>query len=99
MKLLIYALFCDESVAEYRMYTVQQKPAQVDCTVYVRVVQTSVKVKKKKSLISGFPMGDMYYIMSPLPPPPPRTRYTVKKVSNFPTPSRDLTNQTLPGRE
>jgi hypothetical protein len=25
--------------------------------------------------------------------------YTVKKVSGFPVPSRDVTNQTLPGRE
>jgi hypothetical protein len=25
--------------------------------------------------------------------------YTVKKVSDFPIPSRDVTNQTLPGRE
>jgi hypothetical protein len=25
--------------------------------------------------------------------------YTVKKVSDFPVPSRDVTNQTLPGRE
>jgi hypothetical protein len=25
-------------------------------------------------------------------------RYTVKTVSNFPVPSRDVTNQTLPGR-
>ncbi len=25
--------------------------------------------------------------------------YTVKKVNDFPVPSRDVTNQTLPGRE
>ncbi len=29
----------------------------------------------------------------------PRTNYTVKKVSQFPVPSRDVTDQTLPGRE
>jgi hypothetical protein len=28
-----------------------------------------------------------------------RRQYTVKKVSDFPVPSRDVTNQTLPGRE
>jgi hypothetical protein len=26
-------------------------------------------------------------------------QYTVKKVNDFPVPSRDVTNQTLPGRE
>jgi hypothetical protein len=28
-----------------------------------------------------------------------KVRYTVKKVSDFSVPSRDVTNQTLPGRE
>ncbi len=28
-----------------------------------------------------------------------RSSYTVKKISRFPVPSRDVTNQTLPGRE
>ncbi len=28
-----------------------------------------------------------------------RYEYTVKKVNDFPVPSRDVTNQTLPGRE
>jgi hypothetical protein len=27
------------------------------------------------------------------------SRYTVQKVNDFPVPSRDVTNQTLPGRE
>ncbi len=32
-------------------------------------------------------------------PPPLALTYTVKKVSNFPVPNRDITNQTFPGRE
>ncbi len=59
-----------------------QKPSQVDCSS--TYVLYSVKVKMKKSLISGFPMGDMYCIMSPLqsrgpPPPPPNTPKQKKK--------------------
>jgi hypothetical protein len=31
--------------------------------------------------------------------PGPGCPYTIKKVDNFPIPSRDVANQTLPGRE
>jgi hypothetical protein len=42
------------------------------------------------------------YCRQPYVPTPGRSEkgtYTVKKVSGFPVPSRDVTDQTLPGRE
>jgi hypothetical protein len=47
-------------------------------------------IKKNCSSIKEFPRGKVV---------PPKCGYTVKKVAHFPLPSRDVTNQTLPGRE
>jgi hypothetical protein len=41
----------------------------------------------------------LYYIIEPLPMLMVTTTTTVKKASGFTVPSRDVTNQTLPGRE
>jgi hypothetical protein len=45
------------------------------------------------------PMFRLNYEPQSFEPSGQQKQYTVKKVSDFPVPSRDVTNQTFPGRE